>query len=350
MVSTVWRWLSRAATSSAATLSSPASTSVRGAPLTIVFESARSFWLKVSRAASTTARKVWKPASVGVTSKVTRVTPASRSTGCVLTRAPSANRRTVAGCATVERISATASIDSPRFAVDGVVSRSTRTSSIAPGPIRRVSIRTPWAAASAASAWPPPVVSLPSESSTIRFWASSGKSAVARRSAAPMSVADVTGIDAIRSISVSSDGRRSTSACLPNATIPATSPSGLSAERLAQEREGVLAPGVADRVGQVDDEDGRQPVDRQDELEAGQREDERRQQRRPDEQRDPAPPRAQVPARRQVQSEGEGEGRDQQQQRERRVERDPHQALPPAGRRPNRSASSRRSRTTASRW
>ena len=32
----------------------------------IVFESARLFWLKVSRAASTTARKVWKPASRGL--------------------------------------------------------------------------------------------------------------------------------------------------------------------------------------------------------------------------------------------------------------------------------------------
>ena len=48
---------------------------------------------------------------------------------------------------------------------------------------------------------PDPVVSLPSDRSTIRFWASSGKSAAARRSAAPMSVADRTGVEAIRSIS-----------------------------------------------------------------------------------------------------------------------------------------------------
>ena len=214
--------------SSVATASFPARTSVRGSPLTMVFESARSFWLNVSRAASTTARNVWKPASVGLTSNVTRVTPASRSTGCVATRVPSAKRRTVADCATEERISATASTDSPSRAVDGVVSRSTRTSSAFPRPIVRVSMRTPRLAASAASAWPEPVVSLPSLRSTIRFWASSGNSAVASRSAEPMSVADLTGADAIRSMSLSSDGSRSTRASLPNATIPATSPSGFS--------------------------------------------------------------------------------------------------------------------------
>ena len=51
------------------------------------------------------------------------------------------------------------------------------TSSTSPSPIRRVSIRTPRDAASAASDWPSPVVSLPSDSRTIRFCASSGKSA-----------------------------------------------------------------------------------------------------------------------------------------------------------------------------
>ena len=44
-------WSAR--TRSAATLSSPMTTSTFGSPLTIVFASARSFWLNVSRAAST---------------------------------------------------------------------------------------------------------------------------------------------------------------------------------------------------------------------------------------------------------------------------------------------------------
>ena len=53
-------------------------------------------------------------------------------------------------------------------------------------------------------------------------------------------------------------------------------------ERLAQECEGVLAAARADAVGQVDDEDGGQAIDRQHELEAGEGEHERRQQDRPD--------------------------------------------------------------------
>ena len=92
-------------------------------------------------------------------------------------------------------------------------------------PVRTVSTWMPRAAASAASVCPEPVVSLPSERSTIRFCASSGNSAPASRRAAPMSVASRTGVDAIRSISARSDGRRSTSASAPNATIPATSSS-----------------------------------------------------------------------------------------------------------------------------
>ena len=121
-----------------------------------------------------------------------------------------------------------ASTDSPRFAVDGVVSRSTRTSSDAPRPMSRVSMRMSRVAARAASAWPVPLVSLPSDSRTTRFWASSGKSAVASRRAAPMSLAERTGVEAMRSISARSDGRRSTRASLPKATMPATSPSGMT--------------------------------------------------------------------------------------------------------------------------
>ena len=228
-MSTCWRWLRRAATSSTATESSPASTRVRGSPLTIVFESARSFSLNVSSAASTTARKRTNPASTGLTSSnVIRLRPAISSTGFVWTSVPLANSRTVAVWATVERISTTTGTVSPRRAVEGVVSRSMRTSSTSPRPIRRVSMRTPREAARAASDWPSPVVSLPSDSRTIRFCASSGKSAAARRRAAPMSVAERTGAEASRSISVNSPGSRSTSASLPNATIPATSPSGRS--------------------------------------------------------------------------------------------------------------------------
>ena len=270
-------------------MSSPARTSVRGSPLTIVFESARSFSLNVSRAASTTARKRVEaglgrldverdPCDAGDQLDRLRLRPAS----------PSANRRTVAVWATVERTSATTGTDSPSRAVDGVVSRSMRTSSTSPRPIRRVSIRTPRDAARAASAWPSPVVSLPSDSRTIRFCASSGKSAVASRRAAPMSVADVTGADASRSISVEL-GREALDQCaLAERDDPRHVAVGAFLERLAQEREGVLAPGVADRIGQVDDEDRRQPVDRQDQLEPGQGEDERRQQQRPDDEGRPA--------------------------------------------------------------
>ena len=82
-----------------------------------------------------------------------------------------------------------------------------RTSSVAPSPIDFVST---WIAARGSErrlGLARPVVSLPSDSSTIRFWASSGNSADARRSAAPMSVADVTGAEAMRSMSRSSAGQ-----------------------------------------------------------------------------------------------------------------------------------------------
>ncbi len=223
IVSTVSRSVCRAVTRSAATVSSPLTTSTRGSPLTIVFASARSFWLNVSRAASTTIRKRRNPASFGVNEKVTDCCPGCRSTGFVAARSPFTNSRTVAGWAAVEVTVPVTSIDSPRRAVDGDVSRSTRTSSVPASPVTTVSTWIPRAAASAASTWPEPVVSLPSERSTIRFWASSGNSADASRRAAPTSVAPRTGVEARRSISARSDGRRSTSASPPNATIPATS-------------------------------------------------------------------------------------------------------------------------------
>jgi hypothetical protein len=49
---------------------------------------------------------------------------------------------------------------------------------------------------------------------------------------------------------------------------------GFLGKRLAQERERIRSTGVADRVGEIDDEHGRQAIDRQHELEAGQRKNE----------------------------------------------------------------------------
>ena len=76
----------------------------------------------------------------------------------------------------------------------------------------------------------------------------------------------------------------------------------MTVERLAQEGQRVLPTGIADRVGQVDDEDRRQPIDRQDEPEPGQGEDERRQQHRPNDERDPPATGPDPPARAQVQA------------------------------------------------
>ena len=102
-------------------------------------------------------------------------------------------------------------------------------------------------------------------------------------------------------------------------------------ERLAQERERVLAPGVADRIRHVDDEDGREPVDRQDQLEPGQREDERRKQQRPNDERDAPPPRAHPAPCAEMEPDRQQQRRDEQEQRERRVERDAHQVPPSVG-------------------
>ncbi len=90
--------------------------------------------------------------------------------------------------------------------------------------------------------------------------------------------------------------------------------------------------GVADRVGQVDDEDGRQAVDGQDELETGQGADQAGQQQRPDDERGPPPRRAEPPAGGQVEGEGDGQSRRQEQQRERGGEGDAHLRPSPTGR------------------
>ena len=247
---------------------------------------------------------------------------------------PLTNSRTVAGWATDERISATASTESPRFEVDGVVSRSTRTSSDAPSPISRVSIRMSRVAASAASDWPPPVVSLPSDSRTMRFWASSGNSAVARRRAAPMSVAERTGVDASRSISREVRWQALDERLLAERDDAGHVPVRDDVEGLAQERERVLAAVVPDRVREVHDEHRREPVDRQDDPEPGQGEHERDQERGPHARartrRRPAPSRRRAPR---YSDDRQAERRDQQEQRERRLEAEAHQAVPPASRR-----------------
>ncbi len=125
---------------------------------------------------------------------------------------------------------------------------------------------------------------------------------------------------------------------------------GAFRERLAQEGERVLAARVADRIGEVDDEDRRQPVDRQDQLETGEGEDERRQQERPDDEGGPPSARAHPPSRPDMEPDRQQQGRDQQEQRERRVERDAHQALPSGAFRLNRAPRSRRRRVSESRW
>ena len=227
-MSTCWCSTRSASTSWLPTVGSPAATRIRGSPLTIVSESARLFWLNVSWPASTTTRKMWKPASFALTWNVTVVWPTGRFTCWVEIRPPSAKRRTVASWATVEVIVAFASMSSPRCAVVGVVTRSTRTSAEPPRPVTWVWTWIPCAAARAASACPAPVVSLPSDSRTIRFCASSGKRAAARRRAPPMSVAPWVGTEAIASSSRTSSGSRSTSASLPNATMPARSSWGIA--------------------------------------------------------------------------------------------------------------------------
>ena len=127
-----------------------------------------------------------------------------------------------------------------------------------------------------------------------------------------MSVADLTGVDAMRSISASSEGSRSTSASPPNATMPGDVLVRLGGERLAHVRERVLAALRPDRVGQVDDEHDREPVDREHELEPGEREHERGQQPDPDRERRAPPARAEAPARREVEHDDERDERREQ--------------------------------------
>ena len=314
-----------------------------------MFASARSFWLNVFRAASTTTRKRRKPASAGVTRNVTSVVPASSSTRSMPTCSPFANSRTVAGWAVVERTCALTSISSPSRDVDGAVIRSMRTSSVAPSPIDFVSTWTPRAAASAASAWPWPgrVVAVRQQHDPLLGVVREQRRCEAKRRADVRRRGHRRGGD---TVDVAELGGQS----LHQRALAERDDAGHVAfrhqlEAVADEREGVLASAFADAVREVDDEHRREAIDRQHEPEAGQREHERRQQQRPDEEREAAPADPGSSSSAEMESDRQRQRRDEQQQPERRVERDPHQALRPAGPR-NRDPSERQPRTTTSRW
>ena len=265
----------------------------------------------------------------------------------VATRAPSAYSRTVAGWATLELMSAVASISSPSRAVEGVVNRSTRTSSRFTSPMTRVSTWMPRAAASAASRWPRPVVSLPSEIRTIRFWAASGNSAEAsrkrrpdirrglhRRAAQPIDLAQLLGQPLDERVLAERDDARLVLL-------------GHHLQRLAKEREGILATGRPDAVGQVDDEHGGEAIDREHELESGEREDERGHEDRPHGERGAPPAGADAPARGEVRDERQEECRDQQDEPDRGLEAEAHQRARPASSVPLAAAAARAAASTA---
>ena len=316
----------------------------------MVFESARSFWPNVSRAASTTARNVWKPASAGLTSNVTRVTPTARSTGWVAASAPSTNSRTVAVWATFERISATAGTDLAETC--GGRRRQSLDDHL-------VHVAEPDAAGLDAHA--------------ARRRQGGLRLAVAGRVVAVGEQHDpllcVVGEERRREPERTADVGRRPDRCRGEAVDVdqlrgQPFDEGLLAERhdprdvalrsllegLPQEGQRVLPSRVPDRVGEVHDEDRREPVDRQDELEAGEREDERGEEQRAHDEGEPAPAGAHPSARPEVQPDREDDGRDEQQERERGIECDPHQAFPSVACRPNLAPIPRRNRMSVSRW
>ena len=263
-VSTIWRSVSRAVTSSAATSSSPLTTRTLGSPLTIVLASARSFWLNVSRAASTTIRKRRNPASLGVNSeRRPGWRRPARSTACVagqlaVDEQPHRGRLGDGGGDVAGDVDGLAEARGRRrgepLDEDLVAARRC--------PSGRVSTWMPRAAARAASVCPEPVVSLPSESSTIRFWASSGNRAPASRSAAPMSVAlaDRRGRDPV---DLGEVGRQALDERVPAERDDARDV--LVLLRRAATPAGRRAPPRARpcrRVREVDDEHDGEPVDR----------------------------------------------------------------------------------------
>ena len=254
------------------------------------------------------------------------------------TSSPSANSRTVAGWATDERISAIASTDSPRRD-DRRRRRAARRAPrrTSPRPIGRVSIRMPRRRGERRLGLPAAgrVVAVGQQDDPLLRVVGEqrgGEAQGARRCRSPIS----TGVEASRSISSRSDGQPLDERVLAERDDPGHVAIRHLLEGLAQERERVLAAGVPDRVGEVDDEHRREPVDRQDELEPGDREDERRQQQRPDDERRRADgPRPCAGARR-------GGGRSSARApgpaaaaQSGSVEGDAHQAVPPSGRRPS---------------
>ena len=100
-----------------------------------------------------------------------------------------------------------------------------------------------------------------------------------------MSVADFTGVDAIRSISRELRGQPLHQRVAAERHDPGDVLVRLGGERLAHVRERLLAALRAHGVGQVDDEHDREPVDREHELEPGEREHEGGQQPDPDRER-----------------------------------------------------------------
>ena len=347
--STVCCSSSSAATSSAATFSSPRRTRIRGSPLTIVFESARLFWLNVSWAASTTTRKVWRPASVGLTWNVTRLTPTTRSRRLVSISAPSANRRTVAGWATVERISAVASMTSPIRAVAG------RRQALDEHLVATLEADDPGLDLDAARrgegglhlARARGVVAVGEEDDPLLRVVGEERGREAERGADVRGAPDWRRPHPVDFLEV---GRQALDERLLAERDDARDVVLRHLlEAVADELERLLAAALAHRVGEVEHEDRRQPVDRQDELEPREREDERREEDRPDEQCRPAPAGPQPAAGAEVEQEREQQRRRQQEQRQRGVEGEAHHA-PPAGRRPSRAPISRQIRMTASRW
>ena len=154
--------------------------------------------------------------------------PGWRVRARVPTVAPSASRRSVAVVSTVDRTRTDRSIVSPTRAPSGASTPSTSTSPYRSPEGSATSRWTPAAAAASTACWAAPAVSLPSERSTSRCWAPAGAMAVARRTAAPMSVAPTTGTDSGVASSAIPDGRRSTRALPPKTTTPAVSPCGMS--------------------------------------------------------------------------------------------------------------------------
>ena len=224
---------------------------------------------------------------MAVNRNTTRFAPSTRSSGCVPTSSPFTNRRTVAGCATVEVMSALTWICSPTRAVDGAVSRSTMTSSAPPRPVRCVSTWMPRAAASAASVCPEPVVSLPSREQDDALL---GVVREQRRGEAQRG-ADVGGaLDGRRRdpVDLREVGRQPLHEGIPAERHDARDVLVLlRRQALPQVRERLLAAGGADRVGEVDHVDHGEAIDGQDELEPGQREDEGGEQQRADDERGP---------------------------------------------------------------